>query len=242
MGRVLPGSRHCGRPARTVIAGAPDGAVARAGDRGADPRWRVLGLDLLNSCMPQLGDRNVAAVEPGVRPPSAAVSASLSGGSPASWGRPDERGRWRPVERPRRADRPRGGRRGVHRDHLGPQVGAAIGVAVGYVAWMALMGPYAARTGIDAEALKNRFTPVQTIETSKETLEWLQKRMPPGTGPSGARRAGRGAGDARSFRSGRGRRARQDPPGSAQGRRLRGRGRVPRARRPASPVPPGSAR
>ena len=42
----------------------------------------------------------------------------------------------------------------------------------------------AARAGLggELETLKNRFTPVQTIETSKETLEWLQKRMPPGIG------------------------------------------------------------
>ena len=46
------------------------------------------------------------------------------------------------------------------------------------------MGIDLARTGIDAEALKLRFTPTQTIETSKETLEWLQKRMPPGIGSS----------------------------------------------------------
>jgi hypothetical protein len=65
---------------------------------------------------------------------------------------------------------------------FGPQVGAAIGVTVGYIAWMALMGIDISRTGIDVEVLKNRFTPVQTIETSKETLEWLQKRMPPGIG------------------------------------------------------------
>jgi hypothetical protein len=38
------------------------------------------------------------------------------------------------------------------------------------------------RTGIDTEALQARFTPTRTIETSKETLEWLQKRMPPGIG------------------------------------------------------------
>ena len=44
------------------------------------------------------------------------------------------------------------------------------------------MGVDVARTGIDVEALKIRFTPTQTIETSKETLEWLQKRMPPGIG------------------------------------------------------------
>ncbi len=65
---------------------------------------------------------------------------------------------------------------------FGPQVGAAIGVTVGYLAWMALMGIDVSRTGVDVEALRTRFTPVQTIETSKETLEWLQKRMPPGIG------------------------------------------------------------
>ena len=65
---------------------------------------------------------------------------------------------------------------------FGPQVGAGIGISVGYLTWMALMGTDVARTGIDVEALKNRFYPVQTIDTSKETLEWLQKRMPPGIG------------------------------------------------------------
>ncbi len=65
---------------------------------------------------------------------------------------------------------------------FGPQVGAGIGMTIGYITWMALMGVDIARTGIDLEALKNRFYPVQTIETSKETLEWLQKRMPPGIG------------------------------------------------------------
>ena len=34
------------------------------------------------------------------------------------------------------------------------------------------------RTGIDVEALQQRFIPTQTIETSKETLEWLRRRMP----------------------------------------------------------------
>jgi hypothetical protein len=62
------------------------------------------------------------------------------------------------------------------------QVGVGIGIAVGYLAWMALMGLDAARTGVDVEALKVRFYPTQTIETSKETLAWLQSKMPPGTG------------------------------------------------------------
>ena len=65
---------------------------------------------------------------------------------------------------------------------FGPQVGAGIGITLGYIGWMAFMGMDVARTGIDVEALKARFYPSQTIDTSKETLEWLQKRMPPGIG------------------------------------------------------------
>ena len=65
---------------------------------------------------------------------------------------------------------------------FGPQVAAGVGIAVGYITWMALMGIDVSRTGIDTEALQARFYPTQTIETSKETLEWLQKRMPPGIG------------------------------------------------------------
>ena len=42
---------------------------------------------------------------------------------------------------------------------FGPQVGAGIGITVGYLTWMALMGTDVARTGIDVEALKNRFYP-----------------------------------------------------------------------------------
>ncbi len=62
----------------------------------------------------------------------------------------------------------------------GPQVGAGIGIAVGYVTWIGLMVLDVSRTGIDTEALKAKFIPTQTIETSKETLEWLQSKMPPG--------------------------------------------------------------
>ncbi len=65
---------------------------------------------------------------------------------------------------------------------FGPQVGVGIGLTIGYIAWMAIMGRDVARTGIDVEALRLRFYPTTTIETSKETLEWLQRRMPPGIG------------------------------------------------------------
>jgi hypothetical protein len=65
---------------------------------------------------------------------------------------------------------------------LGPQVGAGIGIAVGYAAWIFLMALDVSRTGIDIEAFKARFTPTQSIETGKETLAWLQSKMPPGIG------------------------------------------------------------
>jgi hypothetical protein len=65
---------------------------------------------------------------------------------------------------------------------FGPQVGAALGITVGCLTWIALMAVDMIRNGIDTEALKQRFYPATTIETSKETLEWLQRRMPPGIG------------------------------------------------------------
>ncbi len=64
----------------------------------------------------------------------------------------------------------------------GYQVGAGIGIAVFYAAWTAFMLADIVRTGVDVDELKARFTPTQTIETSKETLAWLQSKMPPGTG------------------------------------------------------------
>jgi len=64
----------------------------------------------------------------------------------------------------------------------GVQVGVALGIVIGYVAFLAMIGVRLARDGVDVEALKARFYPSVTIDTSKETLEWLQRRMPPGTG------------------------------------------------------------
>ena len=62
------------------------------------------------------------------------------------------------------------------------EVGVGIGITLGYITWIALMAIDVMRTGIDIEALKLRFYPTQSIDTGKETLEWLQKRMPPGIG------------------------------------------------------------
>ncbi len=143
-----------------------------------------LGLDVPNRIYSAIGDASGMAVDPGIRP---LVIGMLIGGL---------LGLVAGVVIALGMDGPGGGRfvalagltvLGVAVGAFtaitfGPQVGAALGVTVGYLTWMALMGADVARTGIDVEALKNRFYPVQTIETSKETLEWLQKRMPPGIG------------------------------------------------------------
>jgi len=144
----------------------------------------VLGLDLLNQAYKAIGDTTELAVDPGVRPlvvgvllgglvgliagVITAVRMSASGGGRfVAWAGLTvlgvALGAFTAITFP-------------------PQVGAGIGITVGYLAWMLLMGLDVRRTGIDVEALKRRFTPDQTIETSKETLEWLQKRMPPGIG------------------------------------------------------------
>ena len=64
----------------------------------------------------------------------------------------------------------------------GVQVGAGIGITIGYVVWILLMAVDIARRGIDVDDLKARFYPKETIETSKETLAWLQSKLPPGIG------------------------------------------------------------
>jgi len=61
---------------------------------------------------------------------------------------------------------------------LPPTVGAALGVLVGLVAWPLIAGRDLARKGIDGEAMKQRFTPSQTMELTKETIEWVRARMP----------------------------------------------------------------
>jgi hypothetical protein len=144
----------------------------------------VLGLDLLNQAYKAIGDATELAVDPGVRP---LVVGVLLGGLVGLIGG---------VITAIRMSASGGGRfvawagltvLGVALGAFtaitfSPQVGAGIGITVGYLAWMLLMGLDVSRTGIDVEALKNRFTPNKTIDTSKETLEWLQKRMPPGIG------------------------------------------------------------
>lgn len=58
------------------------------------------------------------------------------------------------------------------------QVGAAIGVFVALVAWPVFAGLDVMRKGIDTEALGKKFIPNQTIDLTKETLEWVRARTP----------------------------------------------------------------
>ncbi|MEO8468827.1 MAG: hypothetical protein ABI573_04080 [Chloroflexota bacterium] len=63
---------------------------------------------------------------------------------------------------------------------VGAQVAAALGLFTLLITWPILMGLGIARNGIDTDALKARFYPYQTIETTKETIEWVRERMPLG--------------------------------------------------------------
>lgn len=58
------------------------------------------------------------------------------------------------------------------------QVGAALGVLVALITWPILAGLDVARRGIDTEALANKFKPDETINLTKETIEWVRARTP----------------------------------------------------------------
>ena len=60
---------------------------------------------------------------------------------------------------------------------FGPRVSAALGVATFLVAWPILMALRTQRQGIDLEALKARFYPALTIDTTKESIEWAKARV-----------------------------------------------------------------
>ncbi|MBM4407782.1 MAG: hypothetical protein FJ038_04075 [Chloroflexi bacterium] len=63
---------------------------------------------------------------------------------------------------------------------FGPQVGAALGVAIALLVWPILMGVLISRRGIDGAALKAKFYPSATIETTKETMKWVREQTPLG--------------------------------------------------------------
>jgi hypothetical protein len=66
---------------------------------------------------------------------------------------------------------------------FGIQAGAAVGVAVALLAWPILAGISLARSGVDTDTLKARFWPSITIETAKETFDWLRGQTPLGRKP-----------------------------------------------------------
>jgi hypothetical protein len=66
---------------------------------------------------------------------------------------------------------------------FGVQAGAAVGVTAGLIAWPAISGIGMARAGIDMDKLKARFWPSVTIDTAKETIEWVRAQSPLGPKP-----------------------------------------------------------
>lgn len=62
----------------------------------------------------------------------------------------------------------------------GARVGVALGLFVMLVLWPVLSAYDLSKRGIDTDALKARFYPTQTIETTKETIEWVREKTPLG--------------------------------------------------------------
>jgi hypothetical protein len=60
------------------------------------------------------------------------------------------------------------------------RVAAAMGVATLLLFWPLVAAVFVFRHGIDTAKLRARFVPDQTIETTKETIEWVREQMPLG--------------------------------------------------------------
>ena len=60
----------------------------------------------------------------------------------------------------------------------GPRVASALGVAAALLFWPIVASVIVFRHGVDTEKLKARFLPIQTIETTKETIEWVREQLP----------------------------------------------------------------
>jgi len=63
---------------------------------------------------------------------------------------------------------------------LSVHVAVAVGLAVGLLVWTVALGFLAFREGIDFDALKSRFVPQETSDTTRETIEWIRERVPVG--------------------------------------------------------------
>jgi uncharacterized membrane protein YqjE len=62
----------------------------------------------------------------------------------------------------------------------GLRVAVALGVAALLLCWPIVAAVLVFRNGIDTAKLKKRFVPSQTIDTTKETIEWVREQMPLG--------------------------------------------------------------
>jgi uncharacterized membrane protein YqjE len=62
----------------------------------------------------------------------------------------------------------------------GPRVAAAMGVAALLLFWPIVAAYLVFRNGVDTAKLRARFLPEKTIETTKETIEWVREQMPLG--------------------------------------------------------------
>jgi hypothetical protein len=60
------------------------------------------------------------------------------------------------------------------------RVAAAMGVAALLAFWPIVASVFVFRHGVDMAKLRKRFVPDQTIETTKETIEWVREQMPLG--------------------------------------------------------------
>jgi hypothetical protein len=160
-----------GSIARDFLAAAVTGAVVGV----------ALGLDMTNQAWARLGDAIAPGIEAGVRPLVVgagvtalvfAIGGLLIGARSGGAG-----GAARGILGGAAIGAITGGFLAIA---FGPRVGAAVGVTVGLIAWPSLMGANIARVGVDTDALKARFWPTQTIETTKETIEWVRERTPLG--------------------------------------------------------------
>lgn len=139
----------------------------------------VLGLDLTNRAWTTAGDNLMPGVDAGFRPLAIAVlSLGVIGGvlgliaalrSRASGGAGFFGGAALGIVLG-----------AVTAIAVGPRVGAAFGTLSALIAWPVFAGLAVARSGIDGDAIKARFYPDTTIETTKETIEWLRQRTPLG--------------------------------------------------------------
>ena len=60
----------------------------------------------------------------------------------------------------------------------GLRVASALGVAALLLFWPIVAAVFVFRHGIDTAKLRERFVPTQTIETTKETIEWVREQLP----------------------------------------------------------------